>query len=71
MLEVSIISTVMDHGPFSWSISDLATPANLASSARSLAANDYRVRGGSLPGLNLDSAPEVRNVMRRLPDPFA
>ncbi len=70
--EIAIISTVIDHGgPVSWSPSALSDAANLASISRSLAANDYRLRGGSVRGLNLESDPEVRNVVWRVPDPYA
>jgi len=69
--EVAIISTVVDHGaPAIWSATALHETANLAAISRSLSANDYRIRDGSLRGLNLDSTPAVRNVVWRLADPF-
>ena len=68
--EIAIVSTVIDHhAPPAWS-DDLTDVTNLASLSRVLAANDYRVRDGSLRGLTLDSSPEVRNVVWRVPDPF-
>jgi len=68
--EIAIVSTVIDHhAPPSWS-ADLGDVTNLASVSRVLAANDYRVREGSLRGLTLDSSPAVRNVVWRVPDPF-
>ncbi|MCX6431859.1 MAG: metallophosphoesterase [Actinobacteria bacterium] len=70
--EIAIVSTVVDHGaPPQWNASALDDPANLAAISRSLSANDYRLRESSLRGLNLESAPEVRNVVWRCPDPFA
>jgi metallophosphoesterase (TIGR03767 family) len=69
--EVAIISTVMDHGaPARWSARDLDDPVGIAAVSRSLAANDYRLRQSSLRGLMLDSAPDVRNVVWRVPDPL-
>jgi metallophosphoesterase (TIGR03767 family) len=69
--EVAIVSTVVDHrAPTSWT-TDLDDVANLASISRALAANDYRLRENSLRGLTLDSTPDVRNVVWRVPDPFA
>ena len=68
--QIAIVSTVVDHGaPPQWSASALSDVANLASISRSLAANDYRLRAGSLRGLRLHSAPDVRNVVWRAPDP--
>ncbi len=70
--EIAIVSTVVDHGaPPHWSATDLDDPTNLAAISRSLSANDYRLRESSLRGLNLESAPDVRNVVWRCPDPFA
>jgi metallophosphoesterase (TIGR03767 family) len=70
--EVAIVSTVMDHcAPPAWSPAALDDPINLASISRALAANDYRLREGSLRGLRLDSDADVRNVVWRVPDPFA
>ena len=70
--EIAIVSTVVDHGaPPQWNAAALNDPANLAAISRSLSANDYRLRESSLRGLNLESAPEVRNVVWRCPDPFA
>jgi metallophosphoesterase (TIGR03767 family) len=69
--EIAIISTVVDHGaPVEWSADALDDPANLAAVSRALSANDYRLRSSSLRGLMLDSAPEVRNVVWRVPDPL-
>ncbi len=69
--EVAIISTVMDHGaPAHWSADDLDDPAGIASVSRALSANDYRLRQSSLRGMMLDSAPDVRNVVWRVPDPL-
>jgi metallophosphoesterase (TIGR03767 family) len=69
--EVAIISTVVDHdAPAQWSAEALDDPANLAAVSRALAANDYRMRTSSLRGLLLDSAPDVRNVVWRVPDPL-
>lgn len=68
--EIAIISTVMNHaGPATADYRDLSSPKSLASISRTLAANDYRLRGSSLRGLTLDSSPEVRNTVWRLPDP--
>jgi hypothetical protein len=68
---VAIISTVVDHdAPAQWSPDALDDPANLAAVSRALAANDYRMRTSSLRGLLLDSTPDVRNVVWRLPDPL-
>ena len=68
--EIAIISTVVDHrAPAAWT-SDLDDVTNLASLSRTLAANDYRLREGSLRGLTLESTPEVRNTVWRVPDPF-
>lgn len=70
--EIAIVSTVVDHaGSPSWDAGALDDPANLASISRALAANDYRLRESSLRGLVLDSSPEVRNVVWRVPDPLA
>jgi metallophosphoesterase (TIGR03767 family) len=70
--EVAIVSTVVDHeSPAHWSPDVLDDVANLASISRTLAANDYRLRQSSLRGLRLDSAPDVRNVVWRVPDPLA
>jgi metallophosphoesterase (TIGR03767 family) len=70
--EIAIISTVVDHGaPAQWSAEDLDDPVNLASISRALSANDYRLRESSLRGLNLESSPDVRNVVWRTPDPLA
>lgn len=70
--EVAIISTVVDHGaPVDWTAGALDDPATIASVSRTLAANDYRLRESSLRGLNLDSAPDVRNVVWRAPDPLS
>ena len=61
----------MDHGaPAHWSADDLDDPAGIASVSRALSANDYRLRQSSLRGLMLDSAPDVRNVVWRVPDPL-
>ncbi|MEI6363149.1 MAG: metallophosphoesterase [Actinomycetes bacterium] len=69
--EVAIVSTVVDHrAPAGWT-NDLGDVANLASISRALAANDYRLRENSLRGLVLESTPDVRNVVWRVPDPFA
>ena len=70
--EIAIISTVVDHdAPAEWTATELDDPANLAAISRALSANDYRLRESSLRGLNLESAPDVRNVVWRCPDPFA
>lgn len=67
--QIAIISTVIDHaGPVEWHPGALADPMNLAAISRSLAANDYRLRESSLRGLVLESAPDVRNVVWRVPD---
>jgi hypothetical protein len=69
--EIAIVSTVVDHqAPVEWT-TDLDDVANLASISRTLAANDYRMRENSLRGLTLESSPDVRNVVWRVPDPFA
>lgn len=69
--EVAIISTVVDHGaPAHWSADAIDDPAVIASVSRELSANDYRLRESSLRGLLLDSAPDVRNVVWRVPDPL-
>ena len=69
--EVAIISTVIDHGaPTQWMRDRLNEPAQLASVSRALSANDYRLRQSSLRGLLLDSTPDVRNVVWRVPDPL-
>jgi metallophosphoesterase (TIGR03767 family) len=70
--EIAIISTVVDHeAPPHWDASALDDPANLAAISRALAANDYRLRASSLRGLRLESTPDVRNTVWRLPDPLA
>jgi metallophosphoesterase (TIGR03767 family) len=70
--EVAIVSTVMDHlAPPEWNPTELDDPVNIAAISRALSANDYRLREGSLRGLRLDSTPDVRNVVWRVPDPFA
>jgi metallophosphoesterase (TIGR03767 family) len=70
--EIAIISTVVDHAaPAEWSHGSLDDPVNLAAISRALAANDYRLREGSRRGLLLESSPEMRNVVWRVPDPFA
>lgn len=70
--EIAIVSTVVDHdSPASWSRQALDDPVNLASISRTLSANDYRLRKSSLRGLRLESSPDVRNVVWRLPDPLA
>ena len=70
--QIAIVSTVVDHeAPAQWSADALDDPAALASVSRALSANDYRLRESSLRGLNLDSTPEVRNVVWRCPDPLA
>jgi metallophosphoesterase (TIGR03767 family) len=67
--QIAIISTVVDHaGPVAWTSGALDDPMNLAAISRTLAANDYRLREGSLRGLVLESAPDVRNVVWRVPD---
>jgi metallophosphoesterase (TIGR03767 family) len=70
--EIAIVSTVMDHvAPPQWSPTELSDPINLASISRALAANDYRLRGESLRWQMLESSPEMRNVVWRVPDPFS
>jgi metallophosphoesterase (TIGR03767 family) len=70
--EIAIVSTVVDHeAPPQWHADALDDAVNLAAISRSLAANDYRLRETSLRGLRLDSAPDVRNVVWRMSDPFA
>jgi hypothetical protein len=70
--EIAIISTVVDHSaPAEWSHESLDDPVNLAAISRALAANDYRLRGGSRRGRLLESSPEMRNAVWRVPDPFA
>jgi 3',5'-cyclic AMP phosphodiesterase CpdA len=69
--EIAIVSTVVDHhAPSSWSADDLGSHVNLASISRALAANDFSLREDSLRGISLESTPEVRNVVWRVPDPF-
>lgn len=70
--EIAIITTVADHAAgVDWKAGDIAERGSLASVSRALSANDYRLRGGALRGLMLDSAPAVRNTVWRLPDPLA
>jgi metallophosphoesterase (TIGR03767 family) len=70
--EIAIITTVADHAAgVAWQAGDITEPAALASVSRALSGNDYRLRGGALRGLSLDSAPAVRNTVWRVPDPFA
>jgi metallophosphoesterase (TIGR03767 family) len=69
--EIAIISTVVDHAaPAEWSDQALDDHVNLAAISRALAANDYRLREGSVRGATLDSTPEMRNVVWRVPDCF-
>lgn len=69
--EVAIVSTVVDHGaPPEWSVDALDDHSSIAAVSRVLSANDYRLRQDSLRGLLLDSAPDVRNVVWRVPDPL-
>ena len=69
--EIAMISTIVDHAaPVEWSAERLDDPMNLAAISRSLSANDYQLRDGSLRGLRLDSAPHLRNAVWRVPDPL-
>lgn len=70
--QIAIVSTVVDHiAPLDWDVDRLDDHGNLAAISRVLAANDYRLRESSLRSLLLDSTPEVRNVVWRVPDPLA
>ena len=69
--EIAIISTVVDHGAPAAVVGGRPRRSRgIASVSRALSANDYRLRESSLRGLNLDSAPDVRNVVWRVPDPL-
>jgi metallophosphoesterase (TIGR03767 family) len=67
---VALACTAMDHAaPVAWDAARLEDPLVLAALSRTLAANDYRARR---PGVleHLAGAPEDRNVVLRLADPF-
>jgi metallophosphoesterase (TIGR03767 family) len=69
--EVAVVSTVVDHhAPPGWSERGLEDHLGLASVSRALAANDYRLREGTLRGLMLESSADQRNTVWRSPDPL-
>jgi len=65
---IAIVSTVVNHdAPLGWRNQDVNDYRTIAATSRSLAANDYRLRGGELRGLFLESWPHVRNAVWRVP----
>lgn len=69
--QIAVVSTVMDHGaPVDWSPDELDSTVNLAAISRVLAANDYRLRDGTLRGLLLESSADARNTTWLSPDPL-
>lgn len=65
---VAIASTVVDHSaPIDWRHADLRDYSTIAAISRVLAANDYRLRQGELRSLLLESWPEARNAIWRVP----
>jgi len=69
---VAIVSTVMNHSaPIDWRSGDLADHRRLASISRTLAANDYQLRDGSIRSLVLESIPQARNNLWLVADPHA